>query len=70
MDLGLRKTISHDFFAVKFQIISICPAFNILYFKLTGKLTRSRNNKVGIVSILKNNIGRAKGLKVRSGDQV
>jgi len=38
-----------------------------MYFKLTGRLARSRNNEVGIVSILKNNIGRANGMEIRSG---
>jgi len=46
--LSSAKTILHDF-KVKFQVISIGPTFNILYFKLTGRLTRNPNNKVGIV---------------------
>jgi len=41
---------------VELQIISVSPDFNIPHLYLADRVTKSRNNEVGIDSILNNSI--------------
>jgi len=67
---GSNENNFAGFLSVKFRVIFIGPAFNIIYFRLTTGLTRSRGDKVGIVGILSNNIGRAERSEVRGSNEV